>query len=84
MSRLPPQEPRPSCLDQFKRGERESDGRRDDYASAYHGLPQLPVALDGENRVKEALDELERQNRYLRALVVSLSATVVRQVTAKK
>jgi hypothetical protein len=42
------------------------------------------VVLDGESRVREALKELERQNKYLRALVVSLSETIVRQLTVKR
>lgn len=81
MNSLPPQGRRPSCLDQFRRGKRESDKHPDDHAS-----PRAPpsVVMDGENRVREALKELERQNKYLRALVVSLSETIVRQLTAKR
>jgi hypothetical protein len=41
------------------------------------------VLDDGESRVREALQELERQNKELKALVVSLSETIVRQLTAK-
>jgi hypothetical protein len=80
MSSLPPQERRLSCLDQFRRGERASDKNPDHRASPYDSFPPPTI---GESRVKEALKELERQNEYLRALVVSLSETIVRQLTAK-
>lgn len=84
MSSLPPQELRPSCLDQFRRGGRESDQNPDDQASLYDSFSPPSVVLDGESCVREALKELERQNKYLRALVVSLSETIVRQLSAKK
>ncbi len=84
MSRPPAQEREPSCLDQFKRAERGSDRHPSDYAPSYHSFPPLPVALAGDIHVKEAMQELERQNKYLRALVVRLSEMVLRQVTVKK
>jgi hypothetical protein len=84
MGRLTTQGRQLSCLDHFGQGKRKSDRRPDDSAAPYDDCSPLPAVLDGEKRVKEAVEELERQNKYLRALVVSLSETIVRQVAAKK
>ncbi len=84
MTRPRPQERRPPCLDQIRRGKREGDRHPGDYAPPYDSFSPPPPVLDGQNRFKEALEELEKQNKYLRGLVVSLSETIIRQVTAKK
>ncbi len=83
MSHLTTQDGPPCCPDQLGRSTRESNRHPDEYALTYDSYSRPPEALDGENRVKEAMEELERQNKYLRALVVSLSETIVRQVAAK-
>ncbi len=83
LSHLTSQDGPPSCPDQLGRSTRESNRHPDEYALPYDSYSRPTDTLDGGNRVKEAMEELERQNRYLRDLVVSLSETIVRQVAAK-
>ena len=43
-----------------------------------------PQILDDKDRMKAAMEALEKENRSLKDLVVQLSELVVRKVTGKK
>ena len=50
------------------------------------GMPVArgPQILDDEDRMKAAIESLERENRSLKDLVIQLSTLVIRRVTGKK
>lgn len=50
------------------------------------GMPVTrgPQILDDEDRMKAAIESLERENRSLKDLVIQLSTLVIRRVTGKK
>jgi hypothetical protein len=45
--------------------------------------PQLQIMSD-EDRMKAAIESLEKENHSLKGLVIRLSALVIRNVTGKK
>jgi hypothetical protein len=47
-------------------------------------VKRRPQLLDDEDRMKAAMDSLEKENYSLKKLVVCLSAIVIRNVTRKK
>jgi len=47
-------------------------------------IKRRPQILDDEDRMKTAMEALEKENRSLKDLVIKLSTLIIRRVTGKK
>jgi len=47
-------------------------------------VERRPQIFDDEDRMKAAMESLEKENRSLKDLVIQLSTLVIRKVTGKK